>query len=155
MHWFALATKRYRNRIAVPSFLVLVAIAGIALGWPFFSSFEAYRAGYISGVLRLGKSCGAKISPSAQERLQHYQQLGNVASFTAGFALGRKQLEQTRDTNTCRLLVDRYARASETPLLIAFPSESSEFEWPLWLIVLLTGWLLLRTLVSTFRRPPP
>jgi hypothetical protein len=150
-------TRCYRRRIAVPSFVVLVAIAAIALGWPLFSNFEAHRAGYISGVLRWGKGCGAETSPSAQERLKHYQQQGNAASFTAGFALGRKQLEQTRDAagyaTTCRLFVDRYARASETPLLIAFPSELSEVEWPFWLFVLLTGWLLLRSLVSTFRKP--
>ena len=55
--------------------------------------------------------------------------------------------------NTCRLFVGRYARASETALLIAFPSDLTEFEWPFWLIVLLTAWLLLRSLVSTLRQP--
>jgi hypothetical protein len=157
MGWSALETRRYRRRIAVPSFVVLVAVAGVAFGWPLFSNFEAHRAGYISGVLRWAKGCGAETSPAAQERLQHYQQQGNAASFTAGFALGRKQLEQTRDAagyaTACRLLVAQYARASETPLLIALPSELSEVEWPFWLFVLLTGWLLLRSFVSTLRKP--
>jgi hypothetical protein len=150
-----LGTKRYRNRIAVASFVALVAIA---LGWPWFSNFEAHRAGYISAVLSWGKGCGAKISPSAQERLKHYQQQGDAASFKVGFALGRKQLlEQMRDAagyaDTCLLYVDHYARASETALLIAFPSKLSEVEWPFWLLVLLTAWLFLRSLVSTFRQP--
>ena len=158
MDWSALVLKRYRYRIAVPSFVALITIAAIGLGWPLFSNFEAHRAGYISGVLSWGKSCGAKISPSAQERLKYYQQQGNVTSFTAGFALGRKKLlEQMRDaagyTNACRRFVDRYAGASETAMLIAFPSDLLEFEWPFWLIVLLTAWLLLRSLVSTLRQP--
>jgi hypothetical protein len=153
MGWSALVTRRYRRRIAVPSFVVLVAIAGVALGRPLFSDFEAHRAGYISGVLRWAKGCGAETSPAAQERLKHYQQRGNAASFTAGFALGRKQLEQTRDATACRLLVAQYVHAAETPLLIALPSELSEVEWPFWLLVLLTGWLLLRSLVSTLRKP--
>jgi hypothetical protein len=158
MDWSALVLKCYRNRIAVLSFVALITIAAITLGWPLFSNFEAHRAGYISGVLSWGKSCGAKISPSARERLKYYQQQGNVTSFTPGFALGRKQLlEQMRDAagyaNTCRRFVDRYARASETAMLIAFPSDLSEFEWPFWLIVLLTAWLLLRSLVSTLRQP--
>jgi hypothetical protein len=157
MGWSALVTRHSRRRIAVPSFIVLVAIAGVALGWSLFSNFEAHRAGYISGVLRWAKGCGVETSPAAQERLKHYQQQGNAASFTAGFALGRKQLEQTRDAagyaTACRLLVAQYARASETPLLIALPSELSEVEWPFWLFVLLTGWLLLRSLVSTLRKP--
>src|SRR5262245_43718750 len=41
--------QRYRH-LAVPSAPVLVVIAAIALGYPLFSSLEAYRAGYISGV---------------------------------------------------------------------------------------------------------
>lgn len=151
MGWSALVTRHYRRRIVVPSLVVLVAIAGVALGWSLFSNFEAHRAGYISGVLRWAKGCGVETSPAAQARLKHYQQQGNAASFTAGFALGRKQLEQTRDA--CRLLVAQYARASETPLLIALPSELSEVEWPFWLFVLLTGWLLPRSLVSTLRKP--
>jgi hypothetical protein len=122
-----------------------------------FSNFEANRAGYISGLLSWGQGCGVKISPSAQERLKYYQQ-GNAASFMAGFALGRKQLlEQMRDAagyaDTCLLYVDHYARASETALLIAFPSKLSEVEWPFWLLVLLTAWLFLRSLVSTFLQP--
>jgi hypothetical protein len=157
MDWSASVTKRYRNRIAVLSFVALIIIATAAVCWPLFSSFEANRAGYISGVLSWGKGCGAKISPPARERLKYFQQ-GDAASFTAGFALGRKQLlEQMRDAagyaNTCRLFVDRYARVSETALLIAFPSDLTEFEWPFWLIVLLTAWLLLRSLVSTLRQP--
>jgi len=157
MGWSALVTRRYRHRMAVASRVVLVAIAGVALGWPLFSNVEAHRAGYISGVLRSAKGCGAETSPAAQERLKHYQQRGNAASFTAGFALGRKQLEQARDAEgyatACRVLVAQYARASETPLLIALPSELSDVEWPFWLFVLLTGWLLLRSLVSTLRKP--
>ena len=153
MIWSALVTRRYRRRIAVPSFVVLVAFAAIALGWHLFANFEAHRAGYISGLLRWGKGCGVETSPSAQERLKYYQQQGNAASFTAGFAVGKKQLEKSRDAGTCRLLVDPYARASETPLLIAYPSDLSEVDWPFWLFVLLTGWLLLRSLVSIFRKP--
>jgi hypothetical protein len=153
MNRSALVPKRYRHRIVVPSFVVLVAITIIALGWHLISNFEVHRAGYIFGVLKSGKDCGPKISSSAQERLKYYQQQGDTASFAAGLALGKKQLEETRGVtgyaNTCRLFVDRYAQASETPLLIAFPLELSEFEWPFWLLVLLTAWLLLRSLVST------
>ena len=157
MDWSVLVTKCYRSRVAVLSFVAVVIIAAVALCWPLFSNFEANRAGYISGVLSWGKGCGAKISTSAQERLKYYQQ-GNAASFTAGFALGRKQpLQQMRDAagyaNACRLFVGRYARASETALLIAFPLWLPQFEWPFWLIVLLTVWLLLRSLVSTLRQP--
>ena len=158
MDWSLLVTKCYRSRIAVLSFVAVVIIAAVALCWPLFSNFEANRAGYISGVLSWGKGCGATISLSAQERLKYYQQQGNVTSFTAGFALGRKQLlEQMHDAagyaNTCRRFVDRYARASETAMLIAFSSDLSEFEWPFWRIVLLTVWLLLRSLVSALRQP--
>ena len=157
MDWSVLVTKCYRSRVAVLSFVAVIIIAAVALCWPLFSNFEANRAGYISGALSWGRGCGAKISTSAQERLKYYQQ-GNAASFTAGFALGRKQLlEQMRDTagyaNACRLFVDRYARASETAMLIATPLELTEFEWPFWPIVLLTAWLLLRSLVSTLRQP--
>src|SRR6516162_4720584 len=131
MDWSVLVTKCYRSRVAVLSFVAVIIIAAVALCWPLFSNFEANRAGYISGALSWGRGCGAKISTSAQERLKYYQQ-GNAASFTAGFALGRKQLlEQMRDTagyaNACRLFVDRYARASETALLIAFPSGLTQF----------------------------
>jgi hypothetical protein len=149
----ALVTKYYRHRVVVPSLIVLVAITVIALGWHLFSNVEAHRAGYILGVLRSGNDCGARISSSAQERLSHYQQHGNVASFAAGLALGRKQLEQARNAadhaSICRQFVDRYVQASETPLLIAVPS-LSQLEWPFWLLVLLTAWLLLRSLVRTF-----
>jgi hypothetical protein len=156
MDWSALVTKCYRNRIAVLSFVAVVITAAFTLCGPLFSNFEANRAGYISAVLSWGQGCGVKISPSAQERLKYYQQ-GNAASFTAGFAIGRKQLlEQMRDAagyaNTCRLFVDRYACASETAMLIAFPLELTEYEWPFWLIILLTAWLLLRSLVSTLQQ---
>src|SRR5262249_30120379 len=40
---------------------------------------------------------------------------------------------------------------SERP--IAFPWEPSEFEWPFWLVVLLTAWLVWRALASCFRQP--
>jgi hypothetical protein len=155
MNRSGLGTKRYRSRIAVAS---LVALFAIALGWHWFSDFEAHRAGYISAVLSWGRGCGAKISPSAQERLKYYQQQGEAGSFNAGFALGRKQLlEHMHDpagyADACLLYVDHYAHASETALLIALPSKLSEVEWPLWLMVLLTAWLLLRSLVSTFRQP--
>jgi hypothetical protein len=105
-------TQRYR--VAIPSVAVFVAIAAIALGWPLFADLEAHRAGYISRVLKRGAGCGAKISASAQDRLQHYMQ-ANVVSFTEGFADGAKQVEKTREAagyaNTCRLLVSRYASA--------------------------------------------
>jgi hypothetical protein len=147
MDWLVLVAKSYRNRIAIPSSVIFVFIAAIAVGWPFFLNIEAHRAGYISGVLKSATVCGLRSSPLAQERLQNYMR-ANVTAFTAGFSAGTGQLEKTRKAagyeNACRLLVDRYVRAAERPLLIAFPSELSELGWPFWLVVLLAAWILWR-----------
>ena len=134
-----------RYRAAIPAIAIVLAIA-IAAAWPFFSNFEAHRAGYISGVLKRGFGCGTKISASAQERLQHYMQ-ANVVAFTAGSTAGATQVDKTREAvgsaNMCRLLVERYARAAERPLLIASPSELTETQWPLLLVSVFALLLLL------------
>jgi hypothetical protein len=42
---------------------------------------------------------------------------------------------------------------SALPPLISFPWELSEFEWPFWLVVLLTAWLVWRSFASRVRQP--
>jgi len=153
MYWATLVGGRYRA--AIPAIIVVIAIV-IAAGWPFFSNFEAHRAGYISGVLKAGSlSCGTKISTSAQERLQYYMQ-ADVVAFTAGSTAGATLVEKTRQaagfTNLCRLLVERYARGAERPLLMAFPSELTETQWPLLLVAVSAVLLLLLVLRPAIRQ---